>query len=280
MRRNTPVYVATALLLASISTIIWGWWTTHDLEVLEGVRRLPLAGPRLERLVGADVMRPSVTIGVDASYPPFASVDENGALVGFEVDLAAELGSRLAQSARIVNMDAADALNDAIVSRKIDAMIAGLSYTPELTTDIAYSEGYFESGPGIFVRSDRSDIAGPGDLAGKKVVVELGSVGEEEARLLARSTRGMELITVDDVEKALAQVAGGGADATIVDRPSIPAGTSAMAELKPVAFPLRKQPYSVAVSRRDPGLLLAINRELESMRADGTLDRLDATWLR
>ncbi|HEX2986824.1 MAG TPA: transporter substrate-binding domain-containing protein, partial [Chloroflexota bacterium] len=112
------------------------------------------------------------------------------------------------------------------------------------------------------------------------VAVELGSVGEEEARLLARSTPSVEVVTVDDVEKALAQVAGGGADAIIVDRPSIPVGTSTMAELKPVAFPLRKQPYSVAVGRKDPGLLLAINRELEAMRADGTLDRLDARWLR
>lgn len=279
MRRLAPVYIAAALLLASAAAMVWGWWTTHDLEVLEGVRRLPVAGPQLERLVGADARRTSITIGVDASYPPFASVDESGELVGLEVDLARELGARLAESVRVVNMDAADALNDAIVSRRIDAMIAGLSYTPELTVDIAYSVGYFEAGPGILVRSDRTDVVRPGDLAGKKVVVELGSLGEEEARRLLQSTPGMELATVDGVEKALEMVASGTADATIVDRPSIPAASPAAAQLKAVAFPLREQPYSVAVSRKDPGLLLAINRELRTMCTDGTLERLDAKWL-
>jgi ABC-type amino acid transport substrate-binding protein len=268
-----------ALLVSFMGVICWGWWTTHDLETLERVRRMPVAGPRLESWLGADVRRPSVTIGVDASYPPFASIDETGVVVGYEVDLANELGGRLAQAVRVVNMDAADALDDAIVSRKIDAMIAGLSYTPELTTDIAYSEGYFEAGPGILVRNDRSDITSLKELAGKRVAVELGSLGEEEARRALQSSPGMELIRVDDAERALELVAGGGADATIVDRPSIPAGSPAMASLKPVAFPLRKQPYSVAVSRRDPGLLLAINRELASMLADGTLEQLDAKWL-
>lgn len=280
MWRVSPLGIAVALLLFSMAVIGCDWWASHDLELLEVVRHLPMAGPRLERWFGADVKRAEVTFAVDASYPPFAFVQQDGALVGFESDLATELGNRLSYRPRVVNMDAADALRDALAAKKIDAIIAGLSYTPEVTREVAYSEGYYEAGPGILVSNSRSDILSERDLAGKKVVVETGSLGEEEARRVQRGLSGMEVIPMDDVDRVLALVAGGEAGAAILDRPSIPAGSPSMATLHFVAFPLRSVPYVIAVSRRDPALFLAIDRELEAMRADGALDRLEAKWLR
>jgi polar amino acid transport system substrate-binding protein len=201
-------------------------------------------------------------------------------MVGFEVDLASELGKRLSFGARLVNMDAGDALFDALASRRVDAIVAGLTYYPEITRDVAYSDSYFEAGPVLLARMDRTDIASSRDLGGKRVAVEMGSLGEEEARKLQRQSQGMVVLPMDDVERVLASIGDGSADAAVLDRPAIPPGGLAALGVAPVGPPLRSQPYMIAVQRKNRSLLLAINRELDAMKADGTLAEIEGRWFR
>lgn len=278
MVRRSILFVASLLLVLSLLVDGWDWWTTHDLDVLELVRRAPVLGASLEKAMGADSRRPDVRLAVDASYPPFAQVNPNGSLAGFEVELAEELGSRLALSSRVVNMDAGDAVFDALVANRIDAVIAGLTYYPDVTKDIAYSNGYFEAGPVLFARSGDGRITTLDELKEMTVAVEAGSLGEEEARKLSARQGGVTLLPMADVSRVVASLAGGEVDAAILDRASIPPDSPHLSEVRFVAGPLRSLPYSVAVRRKDPALLLAINRELEEMRSSGLLEKLERRW--
>ena len=141
-----------------------------------------------------------------------------------------------------------------------------------------YSESYFEAGPVLLARSDRRDIAGSRDLMGRTVAVELGSEGEEVAARLQTVEKAARLLPMDDVQRILESVASGRADAAILDRSSIPADFPDLALMHPVGHPLRTHPYMVAVRRSESGLLLAINRELEEMKATGTLSELERHW--
>lgn len=277
-RQPVPVYLALSLLLLAATVGVGDWWITNDSEVVWRLRRSPVAGQILERLLGSEPRRGEITIAVDASYPPFASVDSKGDLVGFEVDLAMELGRRLADRTKLINMDAGDALFDALAANKIDAIIAGLVYLPEVSREVAYSDSYFEAGPVILARVDRVDLREPGDLRGQRVAVEIGSLGEEEARKLHRKLSGVELALMDDADHVLGAVAEGTVDAAVLDRSSIPAGSAAMARLRQVGSPLRSHPYLIAMRRKDPELLWAINWELQAMRSGGILARLERSW--
>ena len=200
-----------ALLLLLVATVvgIWDWWVQDDLGALSRLCRVPLVGSTLEDALGARERRPSLTVAVDASYPPFAAVDSEGRLVGLEVDLARELGRRIADRWQVVNLDASDSLLDALATGKVHAVLAGLTYMPEKVMDLAFSDGYFEAGPMVLVREGDKGVRGPGDLARKRVAVEIGSVGEGEAHKLQGRLVGMEVVPMLDVERVLEAVVEG-----------------------------------------------------------------------
>ncbi len=279
-KHNFFVRLAAFLLLLGAVVDGWDWWTSHDAEVLSLFQNAPIVGGSISGTLGPEPWRERVTIAVDASYPPFASVGPDGTMAGFEVDLAAELGRRLSADPSLVNMDAGDALFDALASKKVDAIVAGLTYYPEITRDVAYSAPYFEAGPVLLVRRDRADITSARDLGGKRVAVELGSLAETEARRYQREMPGMVVKPMDDVLRVIAAAGDGSADAAIVDRPALSAETMEAAGLGVVGSPLRSQPYMVAVQRKNIGLLLAINRELHAMKADGSLAAMEKRWFK
>ncbi len=278
MKRTLPMIVAFALLLTASAADGWDWWTTHNLEILSVLRRAPMVGKSIDAAMGTDQRRDRLIIAVDASYPPFASVSPDGTMVGFEVDLANALGTKLAAHPKLVNMDAGDSLFDALASKKVDAIIAGLTYYPDVTRDVAYSDPYFEAGPVLLAKAERMDIAGARDLAGKRVAVEMGSLSDDEAHRLQKDVSGMAVVSMDDVGQVMAAVGNGSVDAAIVDRPEIPPGAMKEAGLRTVGPPLRSQPYMVAVRRTSTSLLLAIDKNLEAMKADGTLAAMERKW--
>ena len=278
MKRTLPIIIAFTLLLVSSAADGWDWWTTHDVEVLNFLRRAPVVGQSIDSAMKIDEPRDRLVIAVDASYPPFASVNPDGTMVGFEVDLATALGKRLAAHPQLVNMDAGDSLFDALASKKVDAIIAGLTYYPDVTRDVAYSESYFEAGPVLLAKAERTDINGTRDLTGKKVAVEMGSLSDDEAHSLQKQISGITIVRMDDVGQVMAAVGNGSVDAVIVDRPEIPPGSMKKEGLRTVGPPLLSQPYMVAVRRTDPSLLLAINKYLEEMKADGTLAAMQRKW--
>ncbi len=280
MRWRAPVLLAVVLLLSAAAVDLAHWWRQNELEALEAVRRTPVAGDALGRALGYDRSRPAITIAVDASYPPFASVDAEDRLIGFEVDLAGELGRRLADQGTVVNMDTGDGVIDALVARRIDAIIAGLTPTPESRREVALSLPYYDAGPVLVIGLERRDIRHARDLAGKRVAVEAGSLGEEESQRLAREVHGMALLDMSDAQRVLDAVVEGSADAAVLDRPSMPIGSPFMERVRVLEQPLVPRPYTIAVRRWDHALLLAINRELESLKAEGMLAEMERRWFK
>lgn len=278
MKDIWPFPVALMLLVAASIVTVGDWWRYHDAETLAVVRRVPGMGEQVDRATGADVPIPAVTIAVDASYPPFASVDPSGQLVGFEVELGEELGRRVAERTRLVNMDGGDILVDALSARKIDVIIAGLTYLPEVAGNVVYAGSYFESGSVVLARGDRSELRTHGNLAGKRISVEAGSLADEAAQKLQGRLPGMDLVHMGDLDRVLAAVADGDVDAAVVDKAYLPAGSPSMAGLRQLGEPLRSEPYLVAVRRTDLGLSVAISRELEAMQAVGLLADMERKW--
>lgn len=278
MRESWPIPVALLLLLSAAIITLGNWWGYNDAETLSLLHRVPGLGGQVSRATGADIPVPRLTVAVDASYPPFASVDPSGRLVGFEVDVAEELGRRVATETKVVNMDGGDILLDALSSRRIDAIIAGLTYTPDVARQVGYAASYFESGSVVLTRGHRMDIRRHEDLSGKRVAVEVGSLADEAAQELRRRLPGMGLVHLGDLDRVLAALAEDSVDAVVVDKAYLPPGSSAMAGLRQVGGPLRSEPYLIAVRRSDLGLFVAIDRELESMRASGWLDAMERKW--
>ena len=82
-----------------------------------------------------------IKIGTDGAYPPWNSKDAAGNLIGFEVELANELCKIMKHDCTIVEQDW-DGMIPALVSRKFDAIMAGMSITSERMKTINFSQGY------------------------------------------------------------------------------------------------------------------------------------------
>jgi polar amino acid transport system substrate-binding protein len=102
-----------------------------------------------ERIQQNGIMR----IGIDASYPPFEDIDQEGNLVGFDIDLSHELGRRFGVDAEFVIISF-DGLYDALQVERVDLLLSALPFDPRLTEDVAYSHPYFNAGQVLVVRED------------------------------------------------------------------------------------------------------------------------------
>ena len=242
-------------------------------------------------------------VGMDASFPPFETIAADGTLVGFDVDLARELGRRLGPALPVPSAAEGsedegvevqfvanlpyDGLYDALAVGHVDAVVSALVVNPARMADFAYSNPYFDAGQVLVVRERETGIEGMDDgsielteiLSGRLLAVEFGTQGDLEARKWARRLSDLTFVPCQTAAEALATVAVGEADAALVDHVSALAATGGEDGLLILGEPIVEEPYAVAVHRESQHLLQAINEALAEMEADGTMGRLVAEWL-
>ncbi len=100
----------------------------------------------------------SIKIGTEGAYPPWNSKDASGNLIGFEVELANELCKIMKAECTIVEQDW-DGMIPALLMRKFDAIMAGMSITAERQKTITFSQGYADEVASLAVMKG-SDLEG------------------------------------------------------------------------------------------------------------------------
>ena len=263
MRRERRVILA---LVGLAAVCLAAWWAFARL------------GREAEDETWARIREEGVLrVGLDPSWPPFEYV-EDGQIVGFDVDLAREIGRRLGVEVVLVNVGF-DALYDALQVGRFDAIVSALPYDPARTKDVAYSISYFNAGQVLVVRADEGQIKGVKDLAGRRLGVEWGSEGDAQARKLQKKIKGLTLRPYMAPEEALRALKSGQVDAALVDAVSALQFMGREGGVKIVGHPLTDELYVIAVRPESHALLRAINEALAEMREDGTLARLRERWL-
>jgi ABC-type amino acid transport substrate-binding protein len=212
-------------------------------------------------------------IGTDPTYPPFESVVA-GQYRGYDVALGQATGARLGLPVEWVPL-ALDGQYDALLAGQVDLLLSALPLILERQAEVRYSEPYFQAGPLLVVRAGEGRIAGPADLAGRRVAVELGSDGDMAVRRLQRtSVPGLHLAaTYHSAADALAALRDGQADVAAAD-PLALAAFPDRAALRALAPPLADQPYVAAVKRDSPRLAALVDLTIREARASGALAQM------
>nr|WP_319516769.1 transporter substrate-binding domain-containing protein [uncultured Cohaesibacter sp.] len=107
---------------------------------------------------GAASAAEKIRIGIDGAYPPFNQLSAAGELSGFDVDISNALCAEMKADCEFVIQDW-DGMIPALISGKIDAVIASMSITPDRLKKVDFSKKYYNTPPGIAVLKD-SDLAG------------------------------------------------------------------------------------------------------------------------
>ena len=253
-----------------------------------------------------NVSAEKIKIGTEGAYPPWNSKDASGNLIGFEVELAQELCTIMKYECTIVEQDW-DGMIPALVMRKFDAIMAGMSITAERQKTITFSQGYadevaslavmkgsslegMDTPEGINLSLGGSDVKKAlktltGALAGKTVCTQTGTIHQnflesgDVGSVNVRTYKTQDEVNLDltsgrcDVALAAAVAFTDYADKS--GKPVVLVGPtfSGGAFGNGVGVGIRQASDS-AIGKRDAKILKEFNKAIDKARKQGIISKL------
>ena len=105
-----------------------------------------------QKVLSTILKKGEIRIGMTGTQPPFTMKAKNGELIGYEVDLAKALAKNMGVKLKIVEMPFSDLLG-AIKAGKVDAVMSGMTMTPERNLEVLFAGPYLLSGKAILTKS-------------------------------------------------------------------------------------------------------------------------------
>ncbi len=217
------------------------------------------------------------TLGLDDSFPPMGFRDDTNNIVGFDIDLAKEVCTRLGYELKLQPIDW-NTKEVELNSKNIDCIWNGMTVTPERQDAMTLSDPYLRNRQVIVVKADAA-YTNLASLAGKKLALQKGSSAADalDGSPEFKATLG-EVNELPDNTKALTELNTGMADAVLMDE--IVANyfiTSENAAYKVLDEALAEEEYAIGFRKGD-ALADEVNNTLKEMKADGTLAKISTDW--
>lgn len=218
-----------------------------------------------------------LVVGMDLSYPPFETIDENGKPAGISVRIAQALADYLGRPLRIENIPFVG-LVPSLQNGRIDCIISSMTDTPERRESIAFSDPYLSIGLAMLT-GVKTNITGPTDIdrPERTLVVRQGTTGELWART---NLKAAKVLSVEKENSAVLEVIQGKADAFIYDQMSVWQNWKKNQETtRAILTPLQKEHWAVGVRKDNEELRLRINDFLKDFRDRGGFQKLGDEFL-
>ena len=158
------------------------------------------------------------TLGLDADFAPMGFTEDDGTIVGFDIDLANAVAEKMGVTVEVKPIDW-DAKSMELSTGKIDVIWNGFSISDERRKEVLFSNPYLSTKQSVIVKAG-SDIATKADLAGKKIALQDGSTSEDalKADETTYASIGDENISrFKENSQVLMEVESGRADAAVID---------------------------------------------------------------
>ena len=208
-------------------------------------------------------------MATNAEFPPYEYHD-GGEIVGIDVEVAGAIAEKMGLTLEIEDI-AFDSIIPELQSGKADIGAAGMTVSEDRLKNVDFSDTYTTASQVIIVKED-SDIAGPDDLAGKIIGVQLGTTGdiyasdyEAEGSTIERYNKGFEAV------QAMIQ---GKIDAVVIDVEPAKVFVSQNGGIKILDEALTVEEYAIAVKKGNTELLDQINGALAELKASGELQAI------
>ncbi len=217
-------------------------------------------------------------LGLDDSFPPLGFRDENNEIVGYDIDLAREVASRLGLTLVCQPIDWATKEME-LNSGNIDCIWNGLTLTEERKAAMSCTKPYLSNAQVVVVRRD-SKITRLEDMKGKKVGVQAGSSAQDAIDDSPEFKKSLkEIVEFKENITAMNDLEVGNLDGVVMDYVvavySIGHGNKSLSILEDALAP---EEYGVAFSKKNVELRDKVQATLEEMQADGTVSKISEKW--
>ena len=194
-------------------------------------------------------------------------------LIGFEVEIAGALARKLGVRAEMVQ-NQWDALVPALQRGNFDIVLNGLEITDEHRSQIAMSVPYYVYTQQIITRKDDGSLTNLASLKKKAVGTLSGTVAE---RLLEKAGDVDVRVYPGQVEP-FRDLNNGRISAVMLDLPIAVYYLTKEPNLKRSGEPFAPGYYGIGVRKEDQSLLIALNKAISELQADGTLEKIYRKW--
>lgn len=210
-------------------------------------------------------------VGIDPSYPPFASFSGQH-LIGIDVDLAVALAFELGLTLRYVPLGF-DGLYDALQAGQVDVLIAALREDPARGGIVLYTQPYFNAGL-VLLSPQSARIDDMRQIGGHRIAAAFGSEAHSEATRWSRRVAPFTLLLYETSTDALDAIRLGEADAALIDSVAAHLYLRHHAEWDGHMIEVTTVPIVMAVRADRPDQAAAISGALSALASRGALEAL------
>ncbi len=220
----------------------------------------------------------TIRVATDATYPPFEMLDKDKNIVGYDMDLIAEI-CKLANCKTDVKSTAWDGIFPALQKGDYDVVISGVTVTEERDKTMDFTQPYIQVGQVVLVRADETAITNADSLAEKTVAVQTGTTNDELATKMQKDGKIKEVKRFPTFDLAVQSLLNKDADSVLIDSVAASGymGTNP-GKLKVVGEKITSEGLGIVVREGDKTLQDAFNAALDALRTNGFIDQLYKKW--
>ena len=239
---------------------------------------------------GTSTENPSKTeklvMATNASFPPYEYVDDSGAFAGIDIEIAGLIAEKLGLTLEIQDVEFGSIIGG-VQSGKFDMGMAGMTVTDERLESVNFSTSYATGIQSIIVpegseiKSFDDFFNADGTVKDIKVGVQQDTTGDIYLSDTVDnggvgSDHVIQYKTGNDAVQALVT---GKVDAVVIDNEPAKSYVAANEGLVILETAYAEEDYAICVAKENTALLENINKALDELTADGTIDAIIAKYI-
>ncbi len=251
---NKLIPIVISLLIVSTAYI----WHSHN--------QCPLPTRALEKK--------TIIVGTNSEYPPFSFIKDDQ-IVGFDIDLVKEVVNRLDKEIEIRDMPFTALIPETQLGQ-IQVIATGLSPTAQRAKRLLFTKPYLTGGSLLIISRADAPLKTLSELIDKDVVVNEGFTAD----FFMSDIEGPHLVKLKAPAEAFLALQNKRADAFVSSQASVTPffDKYGKEQFSITVIPETEEIIALAISKKFPKLLEQIQKVLEELQEDGTIEHLKQKW--
>lgn len=218
----------------------------------------------------------TIKIGIFEDFPPFASLGSDMKIQGYDTEMADLVAKAVGAKAELVGITGQNRI-PYLTEGKVDLLLS-IGYSDERAQVVDFTDPYAPYYIAVMGPKE-VDVKGPGDLKGKTIAVNRGTLEDTEVTKVA--PEGADIQRYNDYNGVISAFLSGQAQLMVVGND---VGATILAQ-KPAIEPVQKfhlltSPSHMGVKKGETRLKDKLNEVIAAMRKDGSLNELSLKWLK
>ena len=218
----------------------------------------------------ADDGKKPLVMATNAAFPPYEYY-EDGAAVGIDVDIMKAIAHKLGRELEVADMEFGSIIT-AVATGKADVGAAAITKTEDRLKSVNFTSTYATGIQSVIVKAD-GDIQSLDDLKGENV--KIGVQQDTTGDIYATDEFGDDhMIRYNKGADAVQALSTGKCTAVIIDNGPAKVFVETNEGLKLLDTPYTEEEYSIEISYDNQELYDQVNKALEELIADGTVQSI------